>query len=396
MRIVQVEPLVVANTWKNWVFVLLSTDEGYVGVGEATLEHRTQAVTVMVRELAPKVVGLSPEDPAVLVERLRRETYTPGIDVHTVLAGYEMAMWDLVGKMTARPLYRLFGGALRLSVRAYANGWYRVPRTPEAFYEAARQVRSMGYTAVKFDPLGTAQHVLSPQEERLATELTQAVRQAMGEDGDIIVEGHGRLCWASALRLAERIAPFRPLWYEEPVAAHDSEGLKHFTRLSPVPAGVGERAVTLSEFRALLDLGPLGVLQPDVVHVGGMLRARQVAALAEAYGVPVAFHNAQGPITAAASLHLAATTPNAWLQETFADFDPPWTRSLVRPPLSRQGDSLAVPQGPGLGVDLDLEIAKEHPYDPASAQNLYAEGWHLRQGQRVGTFPEEGGLRDAR
>ena len=382
MRITAVRPRIVANTWKNWVLVELETDQGLTGLGEATLEHRTRTVATAIEELAPKIVGYPVESVNDLFGRMVRETYTPGILVHTVLSGYETALWDLLGQAVGRPLTELFGGTVRERIPSYANGWYRVERTPKAFADAAMGAASLGYRALKFDPFGAGSGELSGPERHHALSLVQAVREAVPPEVDLIVEGHGRLTYGSALWVAEALQPFHPLWYEEPLRADDTRNLGPLLRRSPVPIGVGERAVTLSDFRALLDLGPVGVLQPDVVHVGGLTAARKIAALAEAYGTPVAFHNAQGPISTAASLVLAAVTPNAWLQEYFADFDPDWTHTLVEPPITLDADGfLRPPGGPGLGVRLRMDIAEAHPYDPLSAQNLYAEGWQLRKGR---------------
>lgn len=382
MHVTGVRARVVANTWKNWVFVELQTDEGLTGVGEATLEHRTRAVVAAIEELAPKIVGQPIESVNDLAGRMIRETYTPGILVHTVLAGYETALWDLLGQSLGRPLTDLFGGPVRTRIGAYANGWYRVERTPDAFASAAMAAAERGYLALKFDPFGAGSGQLTGPEKRHALSLVSAVRDAVPPEVDLIVEGHGRLTYQSALSIADALAPFHPLWFEEPLRADDTHNLGPLLTRSPVPIGVGERAVTLAEFRALLDTGPIGVLQPDVVHVGGLTASRKIAALAEAYNTPVAFHNAQGPVSTAASLILSAVTPNAWLQEYFADFDPDWTQALTTPPILLEEDgTLSVPKENGLGVRLATDIVDAHPYDPLSAQNLYAADWQLRKGR---------------
>lgn len=380
MKVAEVRTRVVGNTWKNWVFVEVVAEDGRIGVGEATLEHRTRALVEAVDELAPKVLGCEVGAINDLVERMRRETYTPGILVNTVLSGIEIALWDLLGQDLGVNVTTLFGGTLRTEVRAYANGWYRVARTPDAFAEAALRALSLGYRALKFDPFGAAKGALTTEERRRSMDLVRAVRAAVGPDVDLIVEGHGRLCYASALSIADELAEVRPLWYEEPLRADDLQNLRDLCRRSPVPIGVGERAVDLSAFRALLDAGPIGVLQPDVVHVGGLSAACRIATLADAYNVPVALHNAQGPVSTAASLCVAAVCPNAWVQEYFADFDPAWTKALTEPAVVQRDGFLAVPTGPGLGVRLAASVADAHPYGADRAQNLYAEGWETRRG----------------
>lgn len=380
MKVAEVRSRIVGNTWKNWLLVEVVTDSGAVGVGEATLEHRTLAAREAVGELAHKLVGRPIEAINDLVERMRRETYTPGILVNTVLSGMETALWDLLGQALGVPVTTLFGGALRSEVRAYANGWYRVERRPEAFAEAARAAAAHGYSALKFDPFGSAKGPLDGPELALCLAIARAVREAVGPAVDLIVEGHARLTYASALYAAEGLAEIRPLWYEEPLRADDLNNLEALCRRSPVPIGVGERAVALAEFKALLDHGPIGVLQPDVVHVGGLMAARQIAALADAYDVPVAFHNPQGPFSTAASLQLAAVVPNAWVQEYFADFDPPWTRALTDPAIVLRDGMLQVPTGPGLGVRLVAGVADAHPYSAENAQHLFSAGWERRRG----------------
>ncbi|MGD2174520.1 MAG: mandelate racemase/muconate lactonizing enzyme family protein, partial [Candidatus Brocadiaceae bacterium] len=288
MEITDVRTIIVGNPWKNWVIVRLETDEGVHGLGEATgLTARAPAAEV--EELRRFVVGMDPREPVRLFERMFKGVFLQNL---AGMCGIEIACWDVLGKVTGQPLWRLLGGRTQGRLRAYANGWYRCPREPGAFAEKALAVKEMGYTALKFDPFGTAYLNLGPAEERLSLSLVRAVREAVGEEVDILIEGHDRFNAATALRLGRALAEFGPLWFETPVNSQDVRATAELARAMPVPVASGERLRYLSQFADLLAPRTVSIVQPEALHCGGVSGVMRVAALAQAHGAVVACHQA--------------------------------------------------------------------------------------------------------
>src|SRR5262245_28341825 len=194
------------------------TDEGIHGVGEGTLGQLNRAVEGALHDMEPLVVGMSPFDIEALVLRLNRDIYGDGGQIKmAAISALEIACWDIAGKALGQPIYNLIGGLCHQRLRAYANGWYRCERKPEAFAERARAVKAMGYTAMKFDPFGTGWRSLTPREEDLSVDIVRAVRDAVGPEVDLMIEAHSRFGVSSAIRIGNRLAEFRPAWLEEPV-----------------------------------------------------------------------------------------------------------------------------------------------------------------------------------
>src|SRR5512142_1747047 len=216
MRITKVTPLVLGTAWRNLTFVKVETDEGLVGIGEARVLNRTDAVLGYLSEAVPRyVMGADPFEIERLVGRMYREDFErAGAVVMTGIALIEMACWDLMGKALKQPVYRLLGGAVRDKIKAYANGWYTVERTPAEFRAAAEQVVAKGYRALKLDPFGAGFFELDRTEKRAAIGLVEAVRDAVGPDVEILIEMHGRFSPATAIGLARELAPFAPSWFE--------------------------------------------------------------------------------------------------------------------------------------------------------------------------------------
>ena len=379
MKITGVTPYRIGNTWKDWLWVRVETDEGVHGVGEGTVNVFTRTVEAAIRELEPRVVGHDPFDIEALLISTQRDVYTDGGQVHgAAVAAIEMACWDIRGKALDLPVHKLLGGRLRDRVRAYANGWYTVRRTPETFAEAARGVVALGFTAMKFDPFGAAWMAQDGSDEDLALALVEAVRDEVGPEVDLMIEAHCRFGVASALRIAERLAPYRPAWFEEPVPHHNISVVTDVAQRSPIPVATGESFSSIQQFAELLAGGAVGIVQPEPVHLGGIWRTRQVAALAEASHAVVAPHNAQGPICSAVSAQLGACVPNFYVQESFDTFNDGWTRDLVHPPISVVDGHVEVPEGPGLGIDIDWNGVESRSSQRPHSLELFAEGWERR------------------
>ena len=292
MKITKVTPMVMGTAWRNLTFVKVETDEGVVGVGEVRVVNRTEAVLGYLAEAVPRyVLGSDPFETEKLVQRMLREDFMRAGDiVGAGIALIEMACWDIVGKALNQPVYRLLGGAVRDKIKAYANGWYTVERTPEEFHAAAKRVVAKGYRALKFDPFGAGYYELEPAEKRRVVSLVEAVRDAVGPDVEILLEMHGRFNPVTAVAMTRELAPFDLGWVEEPVPPENLAALKKAAEgIAPygIPVATGERLHTKVEFRELLERQAADVIQMDLTHFGGLTQTRQLAAWADAYYVLV-------------------------------------------------------------------------------------------------------------
>lgn len=371
------------TAWRDLTFVKVETDEGLTGVGEARMLNRTESLLGYLAEAVPRyVIGSDPFEIERLVMRMFREDFmVPGDVVMTAIALIEMACWDIVGQALNQPVYRLLGGAVRDKIKAYANGWYTVERSPAEFHAAARRVIERGYRALKFDPFGAGFYELERAEKLRVVALVEAVRDAVGPEVEILVEMHGRFNPATAVEMVRELAPFKPGWVEEPVPPDNLAALKKVAdAVAPlgVPVATGERLHTIYQCRELFELQAADIVQVDITHFGGLLAVKKLAGWAEAYYMLMAPHNVGGPVSTAASLHLAATLPNFKIQEHFNDFAEIYVKEAA-PGLPEVVDGyFSLPTGPGLGVKLNEDIIQAHPYRRVHF-NLFADDWHKRQ-----------------
>ncbi|MCA1847749.1 MAG: mandelate racemase/muconate lactonizing enzyme family protein [Actinobacteria bacterium] len=384
MKITDIETFVVGTDWRNLTIVRLHTDEGLTGLGEARMVNHTDALVGYLREAGPRhVVGHDPFRIEELVKKMGRDDFSRAGEVMSSgIAAFETACWDIIGKALEQPVYNLLGGAVRERIKAYANGWYRVEREPEEFHAAAKKVVERGYRALKLDPFGPGHYELERSEKLRAVALVEAVRDAIGEEPEIMLEMHGRFSPATAVEMARMMEPYGLGWVEEPVPPVNLKALKKASEGIPsgVPVATGERIHQRGEYRELFELQAADVIQPDISHIGGLLETKKLAAWADVYYVTIAPHNVGGQINTAAALHLAACTTNFKIQEYFNDFADPWVRETA-PGLPEVVDGyFALPEGPGLGVELDEEVIEAHPKQDVHF-NLFAEGWE-RRGQR--------------
>jgi galactonate dehydratase len=384
VRIADFRPLVLGTAWRNLTFVVVRTDEGVEGVGEVRMINETEALLGYLAEAVPAhVLGTDPFEIEALIQRLwRREYARAGQVAMSALAVLEIACWDIVGKALDQPVSRLLGGPVRERIKAYANGWYTVERTPEEFGDAARRAVGKGYRAIKLDPFGSGTWELEPHERTRAIELVEAVRDVVGPDVEILVEMHGRFTPAQAVAIARELERFRPSWIEEPVPPENLAALRKVADQVTIPVATGERIHARDEFRELFELQAADVVQPDPTMCGGILETRRISAWAESYYVLVAPHNVGGPVSTAAALHLAAVTPNFKIQEHFNDFGDPYVKAAAPGNPEVVEGFFALPQGPGLGVTLDEDVIAEHPRRPVHF-DLFADDWHLRQAVRA-------------
>ncbi len=372
------------SAWRNFVFAHVRTDEGVSGIGEARPVNREEAVAAYLDAIAHRyVIGSDPFNIEALVLRITRDDFeTPGATEMTAIAIVEMACWDIVGKVTGQPVYRLLGGACRDRIKAYANGWYTGERTPEAFAQAARRVVDRGYRALKLDPFGAGAGELEGEEHLASLALVEAVRDAVGPDVEIFIEMHGRFTAAQAIALARDLQRFAPGWIEEPVPPDQPGALVRVASQVTTPVATGERLHTRGAFRDLLALGAADILQPDISHCGGLLETKKIAAMADVHGLLLAPHNVGASVSTAAALHFAACTPNLKILEYFNDFAEPYVKESAAGLPEVTDGYFPLPPGPGLGVTFNEEVVEAHPYRRQHF-NLFARDWHRRQAKSV-------------
>ena len=382
MKIVAVETYIAGNPWKNWLFAKVLTDEGLYGIGEGTLNYFGRTVEAAIHELKPLILGMDPFQVEVISQRLIRDVYSDGAQVHMcAVAAIEIACWDIIGKACGQPVYNLWGGRCHEKLRAYANGWYRGPRTPESFHEKALDVVRRGYTALKFDPFGDNWRMVTPRDFDLTIDIVAAVRDAVGPHVDILIEGHCRFNVATALRFADALAPLRPAWFEEPVPHTNISAMMEVARRSPVPIATGESLSNKQQFAELLKHGAISIFQPEPLNLGGLFAARKIADMVDAHYGMIAPHSAQGPVCSAACAQLNASIPNFYLHEIFDEFNEPWEKQIVTGGAEVVDGYIQISGRPGLGIDLNIEEILRHPYQQENALPLFRPGWEKREGR---------------
>ena len=375
MKIADVRTVVVGNPWKNWIFIVIETDEGLIGVGEATGGSETQPRVAAIEEIKHLVIGMDPRNVHEIFHKLYLTAF---IRVTPAIAGIEMACWDILGKSLGVPVHRLLGGKVRDNVRVYANGWYSGDRTPEGFAEKASEVVAKGYTALKFDPFGDAHMQLSRRDTREAKALVGAVRDAVGEDVDILIEAHDRFSTYAAIEIGNWLKDFQITWFETPVLSTDISALVEVARRVPVRVIAGERMHALHEFGEFLSHNVTDVINPEPLGVGGIWRSLQIAGIAEAHHAEIALHNAESPFKTMVALHIDAVTPNVFIQECFDDFLEPWVSDVLTGFVRVKDGHLEMPDAPGIGVELNEEEAKKHPYGKSNFLRMFRPGWEKR------------------
>jgi galactonate dehydratase len=380
MKITEVSTYIVGNAWKNWVFTRVDTDEGIHGIGEATLNGFAKTVEQAIHELKRFVIGQDPFDVEQHTLRLFREVYSDGGQIQgAALAGIEFACWDIMGKATGLPAYKLLGGRCHERLRVYANGWYRGPREPQSFHDKAKEVVARGYTALKFDPFGPAWRVVDRADFALAVEIIAAVRDAVGPDVDVLVEGHNRFSVHTALQFADAMAPFKPTWFEAPVPPQRISQMAEVARRSPVPVACGEDYYSAQQFAELLAHDAVHIIQLEPQYLG-MTASKQICGMVNAANGVTAPHSAQGPLCSLVCAHLNTATPNFFIHEIFDEFNDDWSRRILTHPATvSDGHIELAGDRPGWGTDLNYEEIAQHPYNPDNFLPLFRSGWELRK-----------------
>jgi len=379
VKIVDVETFVVANPppsfgGRYFTFVKLTSSDGILGYGEAYAgTFHPDVVSSMLLDVAERhLVGHDPFD----IERFWRSAYgrgftlRPDVSLVAVISALEMACWDIVGKTVDQPVYRLLGGQVHERLRSYTYLYPEERDTvdvyldPDLAAQRASEYVARGFTAVKFDPAGPytvmGGHQPSLKRIDLSVEFVRKVREAVGPSADILFGTHGQFTASGASRLAARLEPHDPLWFEEPVPPDDVAGMTRVVAGTSIPIAAGERLTTKTEFARILDAG-VDIVQPNLGRAGGILEGKKIAALAESRDAQLAPHLYCGPIVGAANIQLATCSPNFLILEGILDWGG-FHADLLTTPITWEDGYVIPPTAPGLGVELDEDVARAHPY----------------------------------
>ncbi|QGA68001.1 mandelate racemase/muconate lactonizing enzyme family protein [Sulfolobus sp. E11-6] len=387
MKIREIEPIVLTSkekgsaTWAStMVIVRVITENGAVGYGEAVPTLRVISVYNAIKQVAKGYIGKEVEE----VEKNYHEWYkqdfylSRSFESTTAVSAIDIASWDIIGKELGAPIYKLLGGKVRNKVPVYANGWYQECITPEDFAEKAKEVVKMGYKALKFDPFGPYFDWIDEKGLREAEERVRAVREAVGDNVDILIEHHGRFNANSAIMIAKRLEKYNPGFMEEPVHHEDIIGLSKYKASTHLRIALGERLLSEKEAAFYVEKGLVDVLQPDLTNIGGVTVGKSVIKIAEANDVEVAFHNAFGSIQNAVEIQLSAVTQNLYLLENFYDWFPQWKRDLVYNETPVEGGHVKVPDKSGIGISINEKIIEQLRAEPIPLDIVEEPVWVVK------------------
>jgi galactonate dehydratase len=359
VRVRSLETLATTVGRRIFVYVKLTTDEGLVGWGEAACSGKERALIGAIAELEKYVVGADPFQIEKLWSLMYRHAFWRGGPVLCgALSGVEHALWDVKGKALGVPVYELLGGRYRDKVKMYT--WIGGD-SPERCAEQALALKELGFRALKFTPFEGCGILYDVAHGKRVEAKVRAVREAVGDDFAIAVDGHGRLSPVNAAEMAKRVEPYGILFFEEPVLPESAEAMAEVRRVARVPIATGERLFTRYPFRDLLARGAVDVVQPDLCTVGGILEGYKIATMAEAFMVAIAPHNPLSPLSTVVALHLDTVVPNFAIQEVTRG---PERASLLTGDAEVLRDGHMVPpSGPGWGLDVDEEFVRAHPIE---------------------------------
>jgi galactonate dehydratase len=386
MKITQYRCFSVGTGWRNLTYLMVETDEGITGFGEAHIVGKTHTIREYLRDIKRHIIGHDVYNIEDLYNKVTLLDFgAPGQVAMTGFSLLEMACWDCIGQKANLPVYKLIGGAIRERIPAYANGWYKVERTPEAFFQAANHVLEKGYKGLKFDPFGNGNLELTREEYSRSMGLIEAVSAAAGSSAQIFIEMHGRFSPYQAVEICRDIERFKPGFVEEPCRPLDAGALGYVRDHTSVPIAAGERWYHAPAYNEVFRDRLVSIVQPDISQCGGLLEVKKIASTAESLSITVAPHNVGGIIATTANVHLMATLRNGKILEHFNDFSDSFIKDAGSPYPEVVDGCFSLPQGPGWGVTIDLEFLEKHAaemedgviQDPGL--NMYkSTTWNLR------------------
>ena len=381
MKLTDLEVFVVGNPPPGWggryfIFVKLTTSNGISGYGEVyAAAVGPQAMQAVIEDVfARHMLGENPENTELMFRRAYSSGFTqrPDPTVMGAFSGLEIACWDILGKAHERPAYALLGGLMNERIRSYSYLYPMAQHDLNAFWndpqmaaESAAEMIELGFTAVKFDPAGPytlrGGHQPALRDIERSVAFCRSIREAVGDKADLLIGTHGQFTTAGAIRLARRLEPFDPLWFEEPCPPDNLLEFAAVAKSCRIPIATGERLTTKVEFSTLLRTGGAAILQPALGRSGGILETKKIAALAESFNAQVAPHLYAGPVEWAANIQLAANIPNLLLLETIQTGGK-FHRQLIGDTIRWENGFIEAPTTPGLGIEFDEDLARAHPW----------------------------------
>ena len=359
---------------RYWILVKLTTDDGITGWGECYASSiGPDAMEHVIRDVFERHMdGENPENIELMFRRVFSSGFTgrPDLTVMGAFSGLEIACWDILGKARNRPVWALLGGKMNNRIRAYTY-LYPLPKhdinafwtSPDLAAETARDCVARGYTAVKFDPAGPytmrGGHMPAMSDISISVAFCKAIREAVGDRADLLFGTHGQFTTAGAIRLGQALEPYSPLWFEEPIPPDNVAQMARVAASVRIPVATGERLTTKAEFAPVLREGAATILQPALGRAGGIWEMKKVAAMAEVYNAQMAPHLYAGPVEWAANIQFAASIPNILMAETI---ESPFHDALIKGTIRVENGFIPVPDAPGLGIEVDEELARAHPY----------------------------------
>ena len=372
MKITDIKTFLVGGGGRNWVYVKILTDQGIYGIGEAYSAGPDEATVKVIEDFKIWLIGNDPRNVQYLFDLMYNTTRFPGgIIVNSAISGIEHALWDIAGKSAGLPVWALLGGRVRNKIRTYQSTNGATPQ--QAGENAKRMVETYGYTALKMG-IQAAGNMPYNQATRVTAEHVRAVREAVGPDIDIGVDVHAKFFEAArAIRLAQAIEPYNPMWMEESVRPENYDAMKKVSDHVNIPLASGESNYGIYEFKQLIERQCLDFLQPDICCCGGVLVLKKIAAMAEAQYMMIAPHNPMSPLATAVNVHFAASTPNFYILEYTAPVSGPRKNVLKEPLMVNKDGYLDIPNKPGWGVELNEEAFKSMPPAPWSRGTSFRE-----------------------
>lgn len=363
MKITELRTYVHPHENKHYVFVVIGTDKGIVGVGEATLDHRWPSVIAGIREGFRYLEGKDPTSIekhwAVLKDKIY---WGDGASSRAALAAIDVALWDIKGKAFNVPVHQLMGGAVRDRVNVYLNQWWAGYKSTDDLIDKAKAAVARGATALKWYPFGTPdqlQYQVVKHDVPRAIAEVKAVREAVGPSVGLMVDIWRRLDWASAAQFCDGIADCNLIFVEEPTEFQSAEALARLSTSTKARIAFGERLHSRLQFAEIIQKQAVGLVQPSILRVGGLTEALKIAHAAETYSMGVVPHNPHGPVAIAASVAFASVITNFVILETYENNNPPTRSEFMRIQPLIQGDYYPVTDLPGLGVEINEERLAE-------------------------------------
>jgi galactonate dehydratase len=387
MKITAIETQICHAKMRNWIFVKVVTDQpGLWGWGEATLEWHTRSVVGAIEDLSQLLIGEDPRRIEHLWQMMYRQHFWHGDNIvrGTAISGIDIALWDILGKIHNVPCHELLGGRVRDYIRLYCHlgggkmeDFYETkPDDAKRFGDLALKAVDEGFTAFKSMAVPETMPIEGLQSIRYAEECVKAMREAVGDNIDIMVDCHARPSPRMGMQFAKALEPYGLYFFEEPCWPECVDDIALIQRAVTTPIATGERLVGIHAFRDVFEKRAASVIQPDITHCGGITEVKRIAALADAYRVAIAPHNPQGPVSTAASLEFGFATPSYIICESVHN-DVPWREDVVSEgfTVEKKGRIVRPNQRPGMGIEINEAEVKKHPFQQEVLQrSFYKDG----------------------